>query len=278
MDSEVPIADPLGGGVICVPAIDPGGGGDAGPIDAGGGSTATCAFRDQEIPCQRDGAYWMPQHSCYAGPMSPQPSPASTLWGENDPASGAVWTCLWGPTNPLPVTTVINFFVPATAAPLPDPAVLAQRALDTMQLATAEVNLAPAPPDMTYVGLETWLWVPATQWAPLTESVTAGTTTVTVTAVPQRVTWDLGAGTTTCTSPGRAWSSTYNSSADTDCSFTYDRVSSEVGFPVTATLVYRADWTCAGACLADAGSLDEVDGVPGVSAIRVSERQSVVIG
>jgi len=42
-------------------------------------------------------------------------------------------------------------------------------------------------------------------------------------------------------------------------------------------LIYQVDWTCAGGCLGDNGTLGEVPGVPGAAAIRVGERQSVVV-
>ena len=48
-------------------------------------------------------------------------------------------------------------------------------------------------------------------------------------------------------------------------------------FPVTATIKYQVDWTCAGACFTGSGSLGQVDGPTSTSAIRVGERQSVVV-
>jgi hypothetical protein len=178
--------------------------------------------------------------------------------------------------TPLPV------FVPngvGAAAPPPDPAVLARRALERMVLTVPDVHLAPAPPAKTYVGLETWLWLPAQQWAALTESVTAGGTTVTVTAEPRRVVWEMGAGSTVCYDPGRVWViGQMSESSTTSCQYTYEQVSDfqpDQRFQVAATIVFRADWTCSGDCLADSGSLGEVEGLPGRSAIRVGERQSV---
>ena len=71
-----------------------------------------------------------------------------------------------------------------------------------------------------------------------------------------------------------------SSSEKTDCSYTFAKVSdSESGgaFPVTATITYQVDWTCAGTCTTKNGSLGEVDGPSSQSAIRVGERQSVVV-
>ena len=71
-----------------------------------------------------------------------------------------------------------------------------------------------------------------------------------------------------------------SASAQTDCSYTFDQVAiaqPEGEFPVTATLTYQVDWTCSGACPVGSGSLGQVDGPMSSSAIRVGERQSVVI-
>jgi hypothetical protein len=70
------------------------------------------------------------------------------------------------------------------------------------------------------------------------------------------------------------------SRATTDCSYTFETVSNgqpRGAFAVSATLIYDVNWTCSGACLAGAGSLGEVDSLPGRTALRVGERQSVVV-
>ena len=167
------------------------------------------------------------------------------------------------------------------AAPvLVDPAVLAQRALDQLQLAQPSIHMAPQPPLQTYVGLETWLWMDPAQWEPLDLTVTAGPTAVTVTARPARAVWDLTEGTTTCPSAGRAWVNGRGDEEQTDCSFSFTQISdgeTNGAFPVTSTLIYQVDWTCVGGCLEDGGTLGEVLGLPGAAAIRVGERQSVVV-
>ena len=279
-----------GDGWICVPAVGPGndggeqpGGGTEGT--SGGGGPATCTGNidangdgtgdgNQENPCTSDLGVWFSDYGCYANQATLPPD--AIEWRDNDPSEGSIWLC----NNPLDGDP-LYFFVPSGQSPmLVDPAVLAQRALDRMQLATPTVHMAPQPPLLTYVGLETWLWMDPGQWDTLSLTVTAGPTSVTVTAEPARATWDLTAGSTTCTSPGRAWVRGMSSSEQTDCSYTFDQVSDsqpEDAFPVTATLTYQVDWVCNGACLTPDGTLGEVDGVPANAAIRVGERQSVVI-
>jgi hypothetical protein len=150
-----------------------------------------------------------------------------------------------------------------------------------MPLAKPTVNMAPEPPLMTYVGLPTWLWMDEGQWGNVTGSATAGSTTVTVVAEPVRVTWNLGDGVETCASAGREWRRGMSSAEQTDCAYAFQRVSDfEPGgvFEVRAIISYAVNWTCAGSCLAAAGTLGEVSGATSdVVAIRVGERQSVVI-
>jgi hypothetical protein len=170
-------------------------------------------------------------------------------------------------------------FVPNAADPPPDPAVVAKKALGQLRLTVPEVKFAPAPPAKTYVGLETWLWIPPDQWSTLRKSVTAGATTVTVSAAPKRVLWDMGTGTTQCHDAGRPWTvRQMPARATTTCKYVYQRVSdfqTDRKFMISAIITFDVMWRCSGACLANEGVLGEVDGLPGQSAIRVGERQSV---
>jgi hypothetical protein len=273
-----------GGGWICVPVVDPGeppdgGGGGGGTNNTGGGGEGPATCHDPagvKIPCTSELGVWFAEYGCYANAI-PDPPPGDIRWGGNDPAEGAIYLC----NNPLDGDPLF-FFLPNGQNPvLIDPAVLAQRALDQMKLATPNIHTAPQPPDMTYVGLETWLWMDPGQWNTLDLMVTAGATSVTVTAKPTRATWELTTGSTTCTSPGSAWVDGMSNAAETDCSYTWEQTSdgqAEDAFPISSTITYQVDWTCSGACLTGAGTLGEVDGLPGAAAIRVGERQSVVIG
>lgn len=267
---------------ICVPAVDlgrPGSGGGTEVVGTGsaGSGQPSCTKAGVEIACVTDEGVWMASQQCYAAQVDvPVGSP---VWQGNDPGEGSVWSC----TN-TPFTAGFFFYVADGAGPAPvlaDPGELAERAMDQMVLATPEVRTAPGPPDMSYVGLETWLWMPDSQWRPLSLTVTAGSTSVTATARPVTAVWDLTAGATTCASAGRAWVVGMSDAEATDCSFTFDRVSDGQpadAFPVTAVLTYEVDWTCSGACTSAAGSLGEVTGQPGAGTLRVGERQSVVVG
>ena len=275
---EVPIPDTDGGGTVCVPASDPGDPGgtpdDHGPAtdDPGGEAPACQSPGGGAIPCELDGAIWSASHACYAFQVD-APLGAPEWEGHTE---GTLWKCLADFVRGLIPDAPIWWVSPGDepAPPPPNPVVLAEQALDTLQLATAKVNTAPTPPHMTYVGLETWLWLDKAQWREMSKSVTAGRTTVTVTAEPDHVFWDTGDGSSVaCGSPGVRWETWMVSTAQTDCSYTYSSTGTRA---MSATIVYRVDWTCSGVCLRDGGTLGEVDGVTGSTNLRVGERQSVV--
>jgi hypothetical protein len=149
-----------------------------------------------------------------------------------------------------------------------------------MPLAQAEVHTAPAPPAATYVGVENWLWVPDDQWRTLTKSVNAGATTVTVTAAPSQIVWNLGPSSITCYDPGKPWEQGMSDAATTTCVYTYETSSVDQpdgNFAISATIRYQVTWTCAGACPTTGGDLGLVDAPAGTSTLRVLQRQTVVV-
>ena len=238
----------------------------------------TCKYGGQVIPCVKNGAPWFASQGCYAEQM-PDPPAGSPEWQGHKASKGHVWYCIAGPMASIPQNTW--FVGAATAAPLVDPAVLARRALGLLQLVTAQVRTAPAPPHNEVVGVEVWLWIPAGQWRPLSKSVSAGPTTVSVTAAPDHVAWDLGDGSRrTCYSAGRAWLRGMTDTATTDCGHTYRAISTgqtDGLFHLTAALTYRVDWTCRGACTTRAGTLGQVRAPAGGGRIRSVQRQTVVV-
>jgi hypothetical protein len=174
-----------------------------------------------------------------------------------------------------------TLWLPRGAAPrAPSPGELAADATKLMPLAKADVHTAPAPPDHTYLGVENWLWVPADQWATLSRRVTAGGTTVTVTAAPSQIVWNMGASSKTCNSAGSVWRQEMTDAATTSCGYTYDHVSDSQPdgvYAITATIRYQVDWTCTGTCTAASGSLGLVDAPAGGGTMQVFQRQTVVI-
>lgn len=270
--SEVP------GGWICIPATTPGDPGDTDPGDDGGdgGTTpAGCFDGDKQVPCNDEyGGIWDAGHRCYAFQVQPEPQAGSPLWEGHDPSEGSVWSCDYTVTIPAN-----SWFVPNGADPLVDPAVLAQQALGRMKLEEAKARIAPGPDFHTYVHIDNWLWVPQGQWHNLQETVKAGPTSVTVTAEPIRVDWDMGTDVISCYDAGRAWEKGMSDAAKTSCSFAYESIEDLAGdtHDVSAQMVYGVTWACSGACLTPTGDLGEIDAPAGAgTTIQVRQRQTVV--
>jgi len=272
-------ASPLpGGGGICIVATDPGSPGS--PGDPGGGSTgggdAHCYDQSgAEVPCTKDGLSWFgAPHYCYGGVERPQGHPPAGKTADE----GTWYECTLS-SGGNAETDEAWWVEGATPTP-PDPAQLARTKLKELPLVAPTIHMAPQPPLMTYVGLPTWLWIDPGQWSNVTGSVTAGATTVSVVAKPVDVSWDLTEGTTSCDSAGRAWVKGMASDATTDCSYTFEKVSDfQPGgtFAVSAEITYQVDWTCTGDCTSANGTLGQINGQASDAAIRVGERQSVVV-
>ena len=270
--SEIP------GGWICIPVSDPGEPGGEDPGDDGGdGGTqpAGCFDGDKAVPCNDEyGGTWDAGHGCYAFQVQPQPPAGSPLWEGHDPSEGSVWSCDYTVTIPGN-----SWFVPTGEDPLIDPAVLAQEALGRMKLENASAQIAPGPGFHTYVHVDNWLWLPEAQWHDLTETVTAGPTSVTVTAEPIRVDWNMGTETISCYDAGRVWIKGMTDAAKTTCSYAYESITNLTGdkHSVSAQLVYGVTWDCDGACLTPNGDLGEIDAPAGdPTTIEVRQRQTVV--
>jgi len=171
----------------------------------------------------------------------------------------------------------------------------AEQAFEQLALETANVHMAPGPPLPTYPNLETWIWVPSSQWQTLEIEVNAGATTVYVEAQPVRIDIDSGErdqmkysataidSTFSCSGPGRVWHESLGDDAETPCGYTYMTTSADnpAGgdtYELTASIVYEGSWTCVGQCSADGGSLGEAAGPTSSQSVDVQERQSVVVG
>lgn len=162
---------------------------------------------------------------------------------------------MWVPTGQAPPA-------PPSATP-PDPAVLAAQAAGELQLPAPPPEFSPA--GVAYVNLPEWLWIDPAVWHPYSVTVTAanaiGSTSVTATATPVEVVWDMGdapAPPTVCAGPGVAYDPDEAPSAQsTTCSHTYtessagqptaDGDSNDDAFPVTVNIQWQVQWSGAGA-------------------------------
>lgn len=286
------------GGWFCVTVVvpeAPGGqqtgdnsGGQTGDNSGGGGSAGAppvCkdVYTGKEVPCtDPDAGAYFPNAPVYGGNdgcnafmLQPQPPPGDPMWEGHDPSEGSVWGC--DPDFPSNANT---FFIPNSEAPtIADPAVLAQRALGRMKLVNAAAQIAPGPDFHTYINIENWLWIPADQWESMELTVSAGPTSVTVTAAPVRVEWDMGPEAIECGDAGRVWKKGMTDAAKTTCSYAYGSIENSSGdtHTVSAQLVYAVTWTCSGTCLTPSGDLGEVASPAGeTTTIEVRQRQTVV--
>lgn len=158
-----------------------------------------------------------------------------------------------------------------------DPEVLAVQAEDRVPIPAPGIRMNPAPRSGSVVNVPTWLWIDGGQWAPVNAQASAGGVTVTATAAPQSVTWDMGNGdTVVCTGPGTAYDPAVPAEQQTtDCSYTYRRSSAGLAneaYIVTATVRWDVTWTIVGA--PGGGSLGSTPRSEAIS-VRVAEVQAL---
>ncbi|MDR6980828.1 hypothetical protein J2X68_007570 [Streptomyces sp. 3330] len=248
------LADGPGGGVNCghficqVEADDPGQTGTGGntgsepqPGGNGSGSPWTCVY---EL-------------------LSPQPAPGSLDWEGHTPGDGAVYkqTCHY--LDSLN-TIVRNQWLadPPPAAAAVDPAVLAQRAVDSMKLAGPDIA-SPRAAGRYLMGMPMWMWVhqSPTKYGPNTASASAGGVTVTATAKVSKIVWTMGDGAiVTCAGPGTPYTAAAGKSDSPTCGHTYSRTSADQArgrYRVTATSAWTIDWQVTTGGGGQAGQLTE---------------------
>jgi hypothetical protein len=112
------------------------------------------------------------------------------------------------------------------------PTRVAQTAANKVSRLVPTLLMRTSPPsNRMIVGVGTWFWVPSAVWKPI--SVTAwiqtpgGPVSVTTTATPNSLIYSPGDGSapTSCTGPGRAWTTSIGDRASTPCMYTYKSAS-----------------------------------------------------
>ena len=134
---------------------------------------------------------------------------------------------------------------------LPNPALLAQQAVKQLSLPSLSINASPSTDSDQLVGLPTWLWLAEGSWHPITATAAVPGESVTATATPTSVTWNLGDGNTIeCLGPGTPYTSTDSPDVPSPtCGYTYTRSSAgqpNNAFNVTATVSWSVDWAGGG--------------------------------
>jgi hypothetical protein len=160
-------------------------------------------------------------------------------------------TCTWDTTGTGgAIVWLTTGAAPGPATP-PAPATLAQRAVKQLTLPGFAIDASPSTAADQLVGLPTWLWLAGADWQATTATAAVPGESVTATATPTTVTWDLGDGTTlVCHGPGTPYTASDRpDQASPTCGHTF--ASSSAGqpndaFTVTATIAWSVTWAGGG--------------------------------
>jgi hypothetical protein len=251
--------DPEGGGGIecglydCEVEVDvPGQGGGQAGGSGGTDGTGGSGSSDSGDPTDKT--------VCVYKLADPQPPAGSLDWQGHDPGDGAVYeqTCGWGGVDGDVIVRMVWLADPPPQETV-DPAVLAQRAVDSMTLLGPDIA-SPRVAGKYTVGVPMWMWVnrSATTYGPNTASASAGGITVTATARVSKIVWKMGDGASvTCNGPGTPYTSSEGMAQSPTCGHVYSKTSAGAQngkFPVTATSTWTINWQGGG----QAGQLTEV--------------------
>ena len=240
----------------------------------GGGKSEprTCSYGTIPMPCHEPGlGWWSDAKSCYVQPTSPPPPKSVAAWaGHTD---GAIYDCA------LPRSGVFGgrlyMFWSASAPAGPDPRVLAQRAIASMNLTPVTIGIVPEdkPGSVGLVGMPVWLWAANPNqhsWGPITRSASAGGVTVTATAKVKRVRWQLGdGGVVVCTGPGTVYQDRFGKSDSPSCGYTYTRQG-------TYTVRAESQWSVAWSGMGQSGTIPVT--LNEATTITVGELQVITVG
>jgi len=140
--------------------------------------------------------------------------------------------------------------------PTVTPAQLAQEAIGQLPLSRPTIRRSPNQElryqgdPYTWVNLWTWFWTDPASYKPLTQSVSVGGVSATVTAKPVGLLFDPGDGSNPvrCDGPGRAWTDADGSDAPSSgCGFEYSHVTSGTVLTRVAIL-WQVSWSRCGCC------------------------------
>lgn len=133
----------------------------------------------------------------------------------------------------------------------PDPRVLAQQAMDEMELTGPQILSPKAGGEFT-VGVPVWMRVAGgdSTYGPNSATAEAGGVSVTAKARVKQIVWSMGDGkSVTCTSRGAAYKKSYGLRKSPDCGHQYSTTSADAPggkFTVTATSTWGVEWEVSG--------------------------------
>jgi len=202
----------------------------------GGGGNIVCKVGGNVVECQ-NAFGWLGKDGCYYGKDYYDYLPANQ-WIKTclDPATG----------DPIPGLVIVTLFQPPAAL-----GVITQRAVDRLTMPRPVIAANPALTSKQFVHVPVWWWVQPGWWQTQTATASAGGLTITAKAIPRKITWYAGDGTSTvCTGPGTPWTASTNpTSASPTCGHTYTTTSANSPggkFTVRAVATWDISWTGGG--------------------------------
>lgn len=239
---------------------------------SGGSRPRVCTFGEIPMPCEdAQLGSWSQSKSCYVRLSRPQPPKSLAAWGAH--TDGAIYDCALPRSGPF--GGLAFRFWSATAPAGPDPRVLAQRAIASMNLTPVTIGIVPEdkPGSVGLVGMPVWLWAANPNqhsWGPITRRASAGGVTVTATAKVQRVRWQLGdGGVVVCTGPGTVYQDRFGKSDSPTCGYTYTRQG-------TYTVRAESQWSVAWSGMGQSGTIPIT--LNEATTITVGELQVITVG
>lgn len=259
---------------------------DDGPEDTGTGESCYWDGTKQGISnpppgpvaCSSEYGYWSNAYRCYIRLADPQPPAGDPVWRGHEPGDGAVYDCYQPQVDLMGYIWADN--PPENSGAGPNPREVAQFAIDDMALRAIDVGITPQPgaDRIGLVGMPVWMWAAnpdSHTYGPITATASAGGITITATANVQKVTWQMGDGTTVeCRAPGTPYRASYEKKPSPDCGHVYKKSSAgETGgtYTVTATSSWVITWEGAG----QTGTI-RLDGLQRSVEITVGEAQVLV--
>jgi hypothetical protein len=189
--------------------------------------------------------------NCRVVLQDPQPPADHPWWNGHDPETTTMYAevCFWGGQEGSAFTEPI-LVADGEDAPeaAPEPAQVAQQAIDRMLLKGPDIGIAPDPEGEGAVGVPVWMWTSEgpTTTGPNEASSSAGGVTVIAVATAESITWSMGDGSeVTCEPPGTPYEASHGMAESPDCGHIYSAASNDQPdghYTVTATTTWRVPW------------------------------------
>ena len=241
------------------------------PALAGGGGSPGSVGTFGNVQCGQSSA-----PGCVITAGSPS-GPGKVQPGGGHPGPGATQVGGGAPAGCQRTVCALVLQVPGGPAPGPPaPQALAVLVRQRLELPLPVIRSSPAPGSLQLTRLPTWLWISPAVWTPRSKTADVPGESVTATATPVSVTWNMGDGSAvSCRGPGIPYTSKYSpSSPSPDCGHTYTQSSAAQpggAYHVTATITWDITWAGTGGA---GGALPPLHTLA-AAAFQVAESQAV---